>query len=567
MTIGSPKIFIARLIIVIGSLFLFLSFNGKIHLFDWDEINFAESAREMVVTGDYSTVQINFQPFWEKPPLFIWMQALSMKLFGINEFAARLPNAICGLLTLLFLFEVGYRRFGFRFGVLWALAYAGSFLPFFYFKSGIIDPWFNLFIFGSLYTLYLYTDINFAGNKKIAVSTGGVLLGLAILTKGPAAVVIMGLAFGIFLLVRKFRVSIKAADVGLFVLATLLTGGSWFLFQLLTGNLQVIIDFIEYQVRLFSTPDAGHRGFLLYHFVVLLIGVFPASILMIPTKNGLRSLNVQERHFFLWNLILLATVLVLFTIVKTKIVHYSSLAYFPATFLAALFIEKSIQSHKRYSKWHLALLIFISFLYVLIVLVLSLTDLIKPYLLEKNLIRDQFAAANLNATGNWKLWEGAVGMFLVLGVLLFIRFNARKRVEKAVVFLFSANILFTWFSMLFIVPGVEAYTQRAAIEFCKEVAEKNDYVNTIGYKSYAIYFYGKRQPPGIPAGVDFLQEMEIPGSRDLYIIMKITEKEKSLTKYPFLEILYEKNGFVFAKAEKDSPTEKNKPINIHNMFD
>jgi 4-amino-4-deoxy-L-arabinose transferase-like glycosyltransferase len=59
-----------------------------------DEINFAESAREMIVTGDYSKVQINFNPFWEKPPLFIWMQVLSMKIFGINEFAARFPNAV-----------------------------------------------------------------------------------------------------------------------------------------------------------------------------------------------------------------------------------------------------------------------------------------------------------------------------------------------------------------------------------------------------------------------------------------------------------------------------------------
>jgi 4-amino-4-deoxy-L-arabinose transferase-like glycosyltransferase len=96
-----------RLFIIFIGLLLFLPFNGLVHLFDWDEINFAESAREMIVSGDYSTVSINFIPFWEKPPLFIWMQVISMKLFGINEFAARFPNAICGVLTLLVLFEIG----------------------------------------------------------------------------------------------------------------------------------------------------------------------------------------------------------------------------------------------------------------------------------------------------------------------------------------------------------------------------------------------------------------------------------------------------------------------------
>ena len=94
------------LIILIGTA-LFVPFLGEVHLFDWDEINFAECAREMIVSGNYSSVTINFLPFWEKPPLFIWMQVLSMKLFGINEFAARFPNAICGIVTMLVLFNIG----------------------------------------------------------------------------------------------------------------------------------------------------------------------------------------------------------------------------------------------------------------------------------------------------------------------------------------------------------------------------------------------------------------------------------------------------------------------------
>ena len=114
-----------RVLIVLAGLLLFLPFNGLVHLFDWDEINFAESAREMLVSGNYSTVSINFIPFWEKPPLFIWMQVLSMKAFGISEFAARFPNAICGVLTLLVLFEIGKGLRNCKFGLIWALAYGG----------------------------------------------------------------------------------------------------------------------------------------------------------------------------------------------------------------------------------------------------------------------------------------------------------------------------------------------------------------------------------------------------------------------------------------------------------
>ena len=142
MAAGSYKHYF--LIILLGSV-LFISFLGKTHLFDWDEINFAESAREMIVTGNYSRVMIDYQPFWEKPPLFFWLQAASMKIFGINEFAARFPNSICGIITLCLIFFLGRKYFDDTFGCLWVLAYIGSFLPHFYFKSGIIDPWIRIY--------------------------------------------------------------------------------------------------------------------------------------------------------------------------------------------------------------------------------------------------------------------------------------------------------------------------------------------------------------------------------------------------------------------------------------
>jgi len=92
---------IKYLIGIVITLFLFIPFLGYVHLFDWDEINFAECAREMVRSGHYHTVTIDYIPFWEKPPVFIWMQALAMKTFGVNEFAARFPNVIAGVFTLI----------------------------------------------------------------------------------------------------------------------------------------------------------------------------------------------------------------------------------------------------------------------------------------------------------------------------------------------------------------------------------------------------------------------------------------------------------------------------------
>ena len=100
----------SALLLLLLSVVFFIGL-GNVHLFDWDEINFAESAREMIASGDYLRVQINFEPFWEKPPFFLWLQVGSMKLFGVNEFAARFPNAVFGFVYLISLYFIGKKHF------------------------------------------------------------------------------------------------------------------------------------------------------------------------------------------------------------------------------------------------------------------------------------------------------------------------------------------------------------------------------------------------------------------------------------------------------------------------
>ena len=275
-------------IILLGILF-YIPFLGGVHLFDWDEINFAEAAREMIVSGDYFHVQIDYLPFWEKPPLFIWIQVLAMKLFGVNEFAARFPNAICGIVTLLFLFSIGKKLHGRSFGWIWALTYLGSILPHLYFRSGIIDPWFNLLIFSSLYYLIIafsnqenFGQVKSLLNKNKQLFFGGVLLGLAVLTKGPAAILLVGLTGFVYWISVKFKMYFTISQLLIYGFSAVVVTALWFGVEWIMNGSWFIKEFTSYQIRLFSTPDAGHGGFPGYHFVVLLLGCFPASIFAIP---------------------------------------------------------------------------------------------------------------------------------------------------------------------------------------------------------------------------------------------------------------------------------------------
>ena len=264
--------------IIIAAIF-FIPFLGNVHLFDWDEINFAEIAREMVVSGNYGEPQINFQSFTEKPPLFFWLQAASMKVFGINEFAARFPNALLGLLVLPFLYSIGKKIKNQQFGFLFTLVYFGTILPHLYFKSGIIDPWFNFFIFASIYCLIQSSWKKQAGESNVLMLiAGGTFLGLAILTKGPVALLVTGLAFFVYWAMQKFRMFISWPQIMLYGFTALFVTGLWVGINYLQNGNKFMTEFTIRQWELLTTADAGHGGFFLYHFIVLFFGCFlPAS--------------------------------------------------------------------------------------------------------------------------------------------------------------------------------------------------------------------------------------------------------------------------------------------------
>lgn len=542
-----------QLWLLVASALLFIPGLGAVHLFDWDEINFAEIAREMVVTNNWAQPQIDYLPFHEKPPLFIWFQALSMKMFGVGEFAARLPNAICGILTLIVLFRIGDQLRSKAFGMLWVLAYMGSILPHLYFRSGIIDPWFNLFIFLGLHaiiTLVQCDPSRTAGalnaRRDSHAWLAGLFLGLAVLTKGPVGVLIPGLAMFVYWVLGRFKPYLRWRRSGIIVLATLLTISTWAIVDLLRNGPEFMVAFFWRQVAMLTTEDAGHGGFVGYHFVVLLLGCFPASVFALqelfkPTRTTDSDQNDHRR----WMVILFWVVLILFSIVKTKIVHYSSLAYFPLTYLAALQLER-IWKQEQFG-WSRFLLLAIGSLIALIFLAAPLIGM-NIHVLEPLLAKDPFGQANLQADVHWTGLEMLAGA-LLLGSLLAGHWLHRKgRYREALVSIFGGSTLFVTLALFFFINRIEGYSQHAAIEFFKERQGEKCYVITKNYKSYAHLFYTAKPPVTDMRSHNEEWLLYDNIDRPVYAVCKITSAEE-VAEVRTLKELYRKNGFVFFKRE------------------
>jgi len=538
------------LLLVIAALF-FIPFIGAVHLFDWDEINFAESAREMLVSGNFLDVQINYIAFWEKPPLFFWLQVICMKLFGVNEFAARLPNAIVGIITLQVLFTIGKQLFNNKNALLWCLIYTGSILPFFYFKSGIIDPLFNLFIFLGVYQFYLFNLQK--DNKALQhVFLSAVFIGLSNLTKGPVGFLIFIItAFAYMLIKKQYQKFLNWKVVLTYAFTFALVGGLWFILQILNGNYTVIIDFFNYMIALSKSKVAGHGGFMGYHFVVLLFGVFPASIFaiqsMLPQKQS-NHLTQNQNDFKLWMLILFWVVLIIFTIVKTKIVHYSSMCYLPITYLALLSINGIITKNKIFKLWMKIALSIIAFVFGSVVFLLPIIGNNIEWLINSNLIKDQFTLGNLQATVSWSY---IISILAFVYILLSQYFIWKKTITaKHLPHLFTTTTIFLFFIMMLVVPRIEQYSQNAAITFYKSKATEDCYIDTFGFKSYAHYFYGKMPQHLNPKATNEVWLLAGETDKPVYIVTKINRKAKFEAAYPHFNLIETKNGFCFYENKK-----------------
>src|SRR5271168_483077 len=137
---------------------LYLPGLGRPALWEPDEGRYAEIAREMVVSGDYVTPRDDFELYFEKPPLVYWAEAASIHLFGIDEFAVRLPAALFSIGQVVVTAALAEAMLaapaGLTSGILSAFALALSPLFFGFARFATLDPALAFFLTAALAAFY-----------------------------------------------------------------------------------------------------------------------------------------------------------------------------------------------------------------------------------------------------------------------------------------------------------------------------------------------------------------------------------------------------------------------------
>ena len=298
---------------------------GYASLLDPDEAHYAELTREMLHSGSWLVPLLDGKPFIDKPVLFHWIQGASVLLLGETEFAARLPTALSAVGLFAITRWVGAALFDAEVGSLGAIMFATIPATFALASIAIFDMVFALFLFGALGCLLVAA-------KRSSVRTeccGYLLLTLAVMTKGPVALVLVVLFITAGYvgsphtrdLLRRLH---GKAGLPLVVIAA----SPWFVWMqwrfgdefvkgyLLAGNLWYLTQPIEFSAR------AVNHTFYIRAFAG---AFFPWSTVVvgrgIDAFRQIRQhepIETGERLLWLWTIVVLG----FFSIARFKLDHY-----------------------------------------------------------------------------------------------------------------------------------------------------------------------------------------------------------------------------------------------------
>jgi len=327
-------------ILILATLYVcYFSHLGAIGLVGPDEPRYAWIARDMAETGDWVTPRLYGKPWFEKPPLLYWGAALSFKLFGVSEAAARLPSAISALLATLVLAWLALRLYGAE-TARWLLLLLPTTIGMIGFSHAAATD----MPFSGMLTIAMVCAAVVLGLTRnehtpilprtpwLAPLLFGFFLGLAVLAKGPAAIILCGGAIFFWaLFTKRWRDAFRLLHP-IAIASFCLTALPWYILCARRNPDFFRIFIIEHNFKRYVTPEFQHIQPFWFYVPVLLVALLPwTTIFLWSLFKGTaklwrtRSTSVSTWLFLCW----VGFCMLFFSVSKSKLPGYI-LPAFPA---------------------------------------------------------------------------------------------------------------------------------------------------------------------------------------------------------------------------------------------
>lgn len=335
--------------LLFGLFFLFYLWgNGQLPVTDPVESNYALSAKEMFLTGDWLSPQIYHKYWYDKPVFVYWGIALAYKLFGISAFAARFPAALAGALTVVFVYyqmnkvqsEEKVARFA-------AMALGSMLMTWVISHAMITDAWLLLFTAGTFFFAYRgLTEV-----RSLWMVLAYAFAGLAVLTKGPVGLVLPGILLLFFVGFTKKWSALKTLFAWQGILAFFIVAGPWyFMMYQLHGN-DFIVGFLGLHNVTRATVSEHPSDNVWWYYVVLTpVALLPwtgATIYGMWKWFREKLANSLLTYSCIWAL----GTMLFYSVMATKYPTYTYISLLPFAIFAGFGTTWALEKKKAY--WNL----------------------------------------------------------------------------------------------------------------------------------------------------------------------------------------------------------------------
>ncbi len=476
-------------------LFIILYFYklGSVGLIDVDEPRYAEAGREMLETGNWTVPYFNYTIRFDKPIFFYWLEAISMKFFGVNEFAARFPSLLAAFLCLSFLFVFLKTFFDISFALIGTLLLMSCFEFAALARFSVTDMALSSFISSAIFSFFLgyHEIINSHRFFKFQISlfsywyiVGFVLLAFAVLTKGPVAVILLGLVFiPFFWWIGKLDYFLRSKSFWIGFLLFLVLVVPWYIMvHFATHGDFTKVFFGVHNFSRFTSVVSGHKGSVFYFIPVVLIGFLPWTFFLPQAifaliKKGLRSLQSstteQVPWFCLWWFFI---TILFFSFSKTKLLTYI-LPLFPAlSVLISYWFNEMFKKQISNRGLIIGLGVFFTFSLIILFICLFNLNLILPR---------EIKSLKLDLPILFFAFMMFVGISMAWA-------SSRQNIKMTMTIIFATFLLLYFCLVSSFLPKIDKHSQYMLRKFAKSTPGEV-MVATYQIIKPSLTFYGKRK--------------------------------------------------------------------------
>lgn len=323
-----------------ASFFFYLFFSHLLPITDPVESNYALTAKEMVQSSDWLSPRIYGNVWYDKPVFFYWLTAISFKLFGFSDLAARLVPALFGAAGLVFIYWYAAKASSKSAAFIAAIIMGTSLEYVVLAKLVITDMVFLVFNSTALAFFYLgYMKMN--GSKQWYLGMY-VSLALAVLTKGPIGVLLPGLVMTIFMGVQRNWNELKKMSIPIGALLFAVITLPWYLAMYAMHGADFLNTFLGVHNYLRATVSEHPKDNVSYYYVVVFcLSMLPWSAIALKAiVRGYQDLRSKSSPLILFCLIWASAYFGFYSLMATKYVTYIFPVLFPVSILTALYLDQ-----------------------------------------------------------------------------------------------------------------------------------------------------------------------------------------------------------------------------------